>query len=276
MKKKIYAVMLVVAMLAMTLVGCGSDTTDTTNTTNDVTVNTEVEESGEDVVVEPTTEPIVEPTTEPEVEEPVVEPTEEPTTEDGEDEFYSDSYQWAFPESIGVEGFTDKFVYANDETMSFNCTHYIAKDGTEMNFSWVGPTELGEKADAGNTTLFLYGNDSAYELRAWNGGELKLEELEECLALEKDVWTSLSGSDVSYPENGYYNIERVDNIVYVTYAVKTDTMNGYSYFICNGDAGNYYMFTYLENNEIYNDERALSVVNSLEYWTYNSGEIVTE
>jgi len=270
MKRRIFAFMLVVAMLAMTLVGCGSDTTDTTNTTNDVTVNTETEESGEDVVVESTEDPVVESTTEPEVEDPVVEPTEEPTTEE---EFYSDSYQWTFPE--GMDGFTDKFVLASDETMSFNCTHYVDTNGNEMNFSWVGPTELGEKADAGETTLFLYGNDS-FELRAWNGGELKLEELEECLALEKNVWTSLSGSNVTYPENGYYNIERIDNIVYVKYAVKTDTMNGYSCFLCNGDVGNYYMFTYLERNEIYNDTRAMNVINSIEYWPYNPGEIVTE
>ncbi len=273
MKKKFIALLTITTLSLSLLVGCGQQATTNTNedtsTEENTEVNTEVEESGEDVVVEmPTEEPIATP----EVEEPVV----EPTTEDEFDGFYSDSYQWAFPESIGVEGFTDKYVLASDETMSFNCTHYVAKDGTEMNFSWVGPTELGEKADAGNTTLFLYGNDSAYELRAWNGGELKLEELEECLALEKDVWTSLSGSDITYPEDGYYNIERINNIVYVTYAVKTDTMNGYSYFICNGDVENYYMFTYLERNEIYDDTRAMNVINSLEYWTYNPGEIVTE
>ena len=44
MKRRIFAFMLVVAMLAMTLVACGSDTNNTTNTTNETEVNTEVEE----------------------------------------------------------------------------------------------------------------------------------------------------------------------------------------------------------------------------------------
>ena len=190
-----------------------------------------------------------------------VETTEEPTTEDEFDGFYSDSYKWEFPD--GMEGFTDKFVIASDESMSFNCTHYVAKDGTEMNFTWMGPTKLGERAGAGDKTLSLYGDNSNYELRAWNSGELKLEELEECLALEKNVWTSLSGSNTTYPEDGYYNVERIDNIVYVKYAVKTDTMKGYSYFICNDDAGNYYMFTYLKKNEIYDATRAMNVINNI-------------
>ena len=37
-----------------------------------------------------------------------------------------------------------------------------------------------------------------------------------------------------------------------------------------------YQITYVERNDIFDDERALSVVNSLDFWTYNSGKIVTE
>ena len=265
MKRRFYALMLVVAMLAMTLVGCGSDTSNTTNTTNDVTVNTEVEESGDDVVVESTEDPVATP----EVDEEVVVSTEESETPK-----FSYELTLAFPD--GMEGFTRKYLNEEFEDWSLNETHYVATNGTEMNFTWEGPATLGENATAGESSLYLYGEDN-YNLRAWNGGELKLEELEECLAFEKSVWTSLSGSDVSYPEDGYYNVERIDNIVYVKYAVKTDTMNGYSCFICNGDAGNYYMFTYLERNEIYDDTRAMNVVNSIAYWdNYTPLDTTTE
>ena len=169
-----------------------------------------------------------------------------------------------------MNGFTKKYLNEDYPEWSLNETHYVDTNGNEMNFEWEGPATLGENAGvtSGSTTLMLSDSEMNYILRAWNGGELKVEELDECLALDKDVWTTLSATDIIYPENGYYNIERVDNVVYVTYAVKTDTMQGYSYFICNGDVGNYYMFTYLEKNEIYNDARAMFVINSIEYWNY--------
>ncbi len=270
MKKKIYALMLVVAMLAMTLVGCGSDTTDTTNTTNDVTINTEVEESGEDVVVEPTEEPIVEPTTEPEVEESVVEPTTEPevetTVENEEDDFYSDSYQWTFPS--GMDGFTDKFVYASDETMSFNCTHYVDPNGNEMNFSWVGPTSLGEKAGLGSNGTTIILKNSA--------GELSPEDYEETINYSKETIVSFAGSDVAYIEDGYYIATIEDNYLSYIFAIKGIDNNknnqGYCHLFMDFENNACYQFVYLEDINIYDDERALSVVNSLKYWKYNPGE----
>lgn len=273
MKKKIYALMLVVAMLAMTLVACGSDTNDTTNTTNEVTINTEVEESGDDVVVEPTEEPTVTP----EVEEPVVEPTPEEVV-DGENDkpLFAYSSTFVFPDDM--EGFTRKFLNEDYPEWSINETHYIDINGNEMNFTWEGPAGLGSNAGLGtdNLTLIMKDTIGEYALRAWNGGELKLEELEECLTLEKSIWTSLSGPDTTYPEDGYYNIERVDNIVYVTHSIVTDTMTGYAHYLCNGDAGNYYMFVYLENTNIYDDARAMNVINSIEYWNYIPEETTIE
>ena len=288
MKKKIYTLMLVVAMLAMALVGCGSDTngntdvesatntTDTTNTTNDVTVNTEVEESGEDVVVEPTKEPIVEPTTEPEVEEPVVEPTTEPevetTVENEEDDFYSDSYQWTFPSDM--DGFTDKFVYASDETMSFNCTHYVDPNGNEMNFSWVGPTELGENAGFGSngTTLILKNSSGEYALRAFTTGELSPETYDEIKSYDKETIISFAAKDSPYITDGYYDSNIGDTYMSFTFAVASDTQKGYNHYIMDREKGLCYQFVYLENNDIYDDTRTMNVINSLDFWTYNPGE----
>jgi hypothetical protein len=267
MKRKFYALMLVVAMLAMALVGCGSDTTDTTNTTNDVTVNTEIEESGE--VVEPEVEVDV-----PETEVPEVETTEEPTTE--EDDFYADSYQWEFPE--GMDGFTDKYVLASDETMSFNCTHYVDVNGNEMNFSWVGPTELGEKAGVNSNTLNLKEKSDTYEIRAWHSGSMRMEDIEPCLTADSTAWTNSTSAYCSLPENGYYNVEQVENTVIITYELIDNASGkmGYARFLANADVGEMYCFIYLETPEVFDNTRAMNVVESFDFWTYNPGEIVTE
>ena len=129
MKRRIFAFMLVVAMLAMTLVACGSDTTDTTNTTNETEVNTEVE----DEVVEPTEEP----TTTPEVEEVKPEYTYAETL------VYPDIF--AFPETVpaGMEGYTEKYLDSNYPDWAMNKTHYVDGNGNEMNFVWEGPIGLG-------------------------------------------------------------------------------------------------------------------------------------
>ena len=131
MKRRFYALMLVVAMLAMTLVGCGSDTSNTTNTTNDVTVNTEVEESGDDVVVESTEDPVATP----EVDEPVVEAEPTPDGNDNGENVtinYEYAYDLKFPNDM--TGFTKKYLSETAPEWSLNETHYVDTNGNEMNF----------------------------------------------------------------------------------------------------------------------------------------------
>lgn len=254
MKRRFYALMLVVAMLAMTLVGCGSDTTDTTNTTNDTEVNTEVEEE----VVEPTEEP----TTTPEVEEEVVEPTEEPEVVESETPEFSYELTLAFPD--GMEGFTRKFLNEDIEEWSVNKTHYVAKDGTEMNFTWEGPASLGEMASAGEKTLSLYGVD--YELQAWTYGLVDETRFAEDLEYSKETWTSFAYSETPYVENGYYDIQTTDTTIEVIFEVANDTQKGYNYYIVDINRETCYQFAYLESIEIYDDTRAMNVINSIDFW----------
>ena len=263
MKRRFYALMLVVAMLAMTLVGCGSDTTDTTNTTNDATVNTEVEESGDDVVTEMPTE---EPTTTPEVEEPVVEPTEEPETPQ-----YAYSHTWVFPD--GLEGFTKKFLNENYPEWSVNETHYVDINGNEMNFEWEGPAGLGEKANTNKKTLSLYDSAGEYVLRTFTTGELSPETYDEIKSYDKETIISFAAASTPYVPNGYYNANIGDTYMSFTYAVAGDipeggTYMGYEHYIMDRDKGLCYQFSYLENTDIYDDTRAMNVINSLDFWDY--------
>ena len=292
MKKRITSLILVVAMLAMTLVGCGSDTTDTTNTTNEpnIETNTEVDEPVEDVVTGvptdvPTEEPIEtpsvdEPTEDIEVEEPIENSEVDAATDDevvddakddvvvedsNEDEKYSDSYSWTFPE--GMDGFTDKYVFNGNESWSLNFTHYVNNDGKEMNFLWEGPTALGERATSNGKALFLFGENNNYHLCVWNGnyGE---GDYENCINLSKETWTSFAPVDIPYVENGYYDVEVTDTTIEVTFKVLGIGYEGYNYYVLDTINEIGYQFAYLENIEIYDDTRAMNVINSISYWDY--------
>lgn len=260
--------MLVVAMLAMTLVGCGSDTTDTTNTTNDATVNTEVEESGDDVVTEVPTE---EPTITPEVEEPVVEPTEEPETPQ-----YAYSHTWVFPD--GLEGFTKKFLNENYPEWSVNETHYVDTNGNEMNFEWEGPADLGGNAgvNSGHPTLVLGNSTNEYVFYAWTYGAVDEAKFAADLEFTKETWVSFTAPDVPYVENGYYDIQTSDTIIEVTFEVANETYKGYNYYIVDLNRGTCYQYMYLERIEIYDDVRVMNVINSIDFWDYVPEEITTE
>ena len=264
MKRRIYALMLVVAMLAMTLVGCGSDTSDTTNTTNDATVNTEVEESGETVVPET---PDEDPADTPEVEEPVVEA--EPTPDgdvNGVNETinYEYAHDFTFPE--GMNGFTKQYLNEDYPEWSLNETHYVDINGNEMNFEWEGPAMLGENAGTSGKTLILRNGDD-FELRAWNSGYSD-GDYEQCVNLPKETWISFADENIPYEENGYYNVETTDNSIIVTFKVSGNGYEGYNYYVLDGNNNVGYQFAYFEKSEIYDDARAMFVINSIEYWNY--------
>lgn len=239
MKKRILSILLLATMVATMFVGCGDTNNKETTSNNNSEVIKETEDDESNLALDT---------------------SETPET------ITTHKVTLTFPE--GMDGYTTKYVPVDDETWSYNETHYVATNGSVMNFKWNGPTELGEKAYTGtdDLTLIMKNNTDEYALRAWFGGELTLEELEDCLEYSKEFWTSLSGPDTSFPEDGYYNVERKDNIVYVTHSVTTNNATGYARYLCNGEEGSYYMFVYLEENSIYDSERALKVINSLGYW----------
>ena len=245
MKKRILTLTLAVMMIAATLIGCGNDTTkDETNVTPNTEVTTET----------PTPDTNVETDT-------TVENTETVETED-----WKYTTTWQFPE--GMDGFTDKFVSSNDKTWSKNQTHYVDNNGNVMDFVWEGPAELGEKAGYVKTTITLAGGD--YELRAWYGGTMTMEDIEPSLELDKETMMSPTATICTPVENGYYNMERVDNTIVVTYEIVDNGTQkvGFAHYLYNADAGEIYCFIYSEKSEIYNSTRAMKVIDSIKFWDY--------
>ena len=173
------------------------------------------------------------------------------------------AYTWAFPEPM--VGFTRKYLNETLTEWSINNTHYIAKDGTEMNFTWEGPALLGASASAGEKNLYLYGENC--ELIAWTYGYVD-GDYESCLEIDKETWTGYAPDDIPYEVDGYYNVETTEDVIKVVFAVGNDNYKGYNCYITDSTNAICYQFAYHENIETYDDNRAMNVVNSIEYWDY--------
>ena len=141
-------------------------------------------------------------------------------------------------------------------------------NGNVMNFTWNGPSELGTIAGYSNKTLTLGGGD--YELRAWHGGVMTMEYLADGVEGTKEEWTATTAKTCTLPENGYYNVEQVGNCIVATYEVidNTTSSHGIVRSLYDADQGAIYNFIYLENADVYNAERAMKVIESIEFWDY--------
>ena len=205
------------------------------------------------------------------VEEPVAEA--EPTPEevvDGEEVTinYEYAYNLTFPN--GMTGFTKKYLNETVPEWSLNETHYVDTNGNKMNFEWEGFATLGENAGVNGNTLNLVDPERGTEIRAWYGGPMNMEDIEPCLTADSTAWTNSTSAYCSLPENGYYKVEQIENTVVITYEVIDNNSGkvGYVRFICNADIGKVYNFMYLETPEIFDKDRAMFVINSIEFWDY--------
>ena len=72
--------------------------------------------------------------------------------------------------------------------------------------------------------------------------------------------------NVSYVEDGYYNIDTTDTAIRVTWEVEGNGYKGYALCLVDSDKAICYQFTYIEKVENFDAERAMNVINSIEYW----------
>ena len=177
---------------------------------------------------------------------------------------YSKSYGLDFP--AGMTGFTDKYVYTKDPNWSTNENHYVDVNGNEIDFTWEGPTVLGESAGQNGITLNLLGGN--YDMRVWYSGDMKVEEIALCLKYSKEEWTAATAKSCTLPENGFYEIERVSNAVIVTYEVVENSYGrkGYVRYLCDADVGYAFGVMYTEDASVYDEERVMKVIESVDYW----------
>lgn len=257
MKKKL-VVVLAATMLATTLFGCGKDTSETTtNETTDVSDTESVEDTnastssdsgtlGDALGIENT------------------ESTETTTTNvSWASNEYVDTYYWTFPDNeYGTIGYTDKYII--DENTSDCITHVESPEGT-MDFVWSGPIDLGEKAGPSNNGVWLYDSNKNYKFIIWYGGTTSDEEFNEVIALNKDDWVSYN--PIPYIENGYYETSINDTRIEVTFEVSDNEYKGYAYYILDKELGVGYQFCYVEKISSYDDTRAKSVIDSIDFAT---------
>ena len=129
-----------------------------------------------------------------------------------------------------------------------------------MTYSMIGSNSMCNNAyiDAKEgTTCCIYDNN--YELRMW-GCELDAGKRLEDYGMDNIITWSY-GTYV----DGTYQIETTDEYSRVWFKVDlAGNMTGYAYYIVYYDTMDAYQFEYLESNDVFDDERALSVVQSIE------------
>lgn len=265
MKRRFFTLMLVVAMLAMTLVGCGetTDTTDTTNNDTNVETDVEVDAPTDDTVVEDTADVPV-------VDDAKDEANSNDDVVNGEDDkpVYEYATTWEFP--IGMDGFTNKYLNEEYPNWSVNYTHGVAANGNEMNFRWEGPIELGEIAGVNGNTIALSDSNNNFEISAWS---FPISTNEEALSnYDKEEIISWNASVTPYINGEYYEFIEEETTSRVIFKVTSNRngveYTGYACYVDNYETMVCYQMVYLENNETFDDSRALAVVKSFDFWNY--------
>jgi hypothetical protein len=257
-KRRFLALLIAAVFVSMSLTACGNKAAET----NGDAVSTETSEESEEEIKE----------TKEADKETKASSVEEETTKATLDEdipVVSDIYTLEFPEAVVGSGYTEKCVLADDASMSINYTHYEDSEYSRtVDFSWRGPTTLGNVAttvdgDYGNE-LFLYDknnvNDYVYGLHYWYGGTLVNEE-DYMKNISKEAILNCTAAEHS--SNGYYDVYEDETMYRVIFSVYGDDYKGYDCYIDDYKTNTCYQFTYCEKNSVYDDARALTLVESI-------------
>jgi hypothetical protein len=264
-KRRFLALLIAAVFVSMSLIACGNKAAET----NGDAESTETSEESEEETKE-TKEADKE--TKKAAEETKASSVEEETTKSALEEdipVVSDIYTLEFPEAVVGSGYTKKCVLADDESMSINYTHYEdSKYSKTVDFSWKGPTTLGDVAITGDgnnqNELYLFDKDNVddyvYCLHYWNGGKLENEE-DYMKNISKDV---ILGVATAYKtSDDYYDVYEDETMWRVIFSVYGDDDKGYACYIDDYKVNTCYQFIYSEKNSVYDDARALALVESI-------------
>ena len=265
MKRKSLYLLLAGTLLTTSLIGC-SDAANTSEatTTNKITTNiddTTTNNSTNSSFEEKTTSNSSENTSE----EATTNPPSEPETE----KMPSGAITYKFTSKVLGTGFTEQLISPDNSNWSSNKTHYINPDGDSMNFYWEGPSKMGELiySTTSGTALIIKDSDANYALRAITSGQAPKETFDATKTWTKEQIVACVNKDVSYIKDGYYLSNITDNVLEYTFAIQAEVdkkqTKGYAYFIMVRDTGLCYQFYYLENIDVYDDERVLKVIDNI-------------
>lgn len=264
MKKKLFTMLLVVMLVGIT--ACGDTTPAST---------TPVESDGE-VSPNPTTDETTTPneTSTPDIDDGIVDEGtlgEVPNVDDTSsiDTWNTDienGTRWEYGDTAWLE----TYPLVEDPTLARNLTYFVRPDGNAISITWVSPNGVGEwyALSADGTNLTIMDIDKNYGLRMWHGGILSNES---DLMKNTNADTILSFWEMETSIADTYEIVEDSETSYrvlfeVTAEANSISYRGYAYFIDYLDRMECYQFAYLMEESLFNEDDAMMVINSIEYF----------
>lgn len=190
---------------------------------------------------------------------------------DNEYHFTQPTFLWTFPQ--GIVGETQKTPMENG--MSINVTSYTNSNNQEIKFHWYGPETLGEQAEVGeNGLLTLKDKEGNYRL---NVQQIPMSECkgETYRDDELNAWVINENHKIFSPLQEYEHyvegcVVDYSSSEYGLYPITTDDgYKGYAYVMYSSQFkkpnDEVYFITYVEKENVYDDERALEVIKSIDY-----------
>lgn len=217
----------------------------------------------------PTITPAEETETVDETEEEIIpeETEEEPVEEEepGMDTWNLD-YDNAISGDWGGVAWVDAAPLTEDPDLARYIVKFFTPDGAAISATWVGPVGLGASGalskDKG--TFVFTSEDFKYRFETWGGKLAKGESLLKDMRKEDifDGWDAVEDSFTIVEDSETTYIVRF----MVTYRGNGISYRGYAYYIDALDKMEEYLFAYLIDESMFNDEEALAAVNSIEYY----------
>lgn len=263
--EKIIATLLVAAMALMTLAGCGNtdvpanatieSANDTTNDANETPIEDGIVESG-------TLDNV------PSTEENVEDVKEDVVTRTLADEGIMYDYTKAFglKEDFNTTAEATDFVnpYVEDPT---NARHFVTyKDiyGNVMEYTFVAPTSLQGAWAMVDNTFTIFGPNRTYRLRMWYGGMLS----NEADLMKNTNEETIVDWSAATPIDGTFQVEENEDFYRVIFKIIDGDNMGYAVFIDYYDLMECYQFEYLVEKSLFDEDEALAVVKSIEYYRF--------
>lgn len=172
--------------------------------------------------------------------------------------------RWEYGDSAWLE----TYPLLDDPTLARNLTYFVNPNGNAISITWVGPNGMGSKGGVSPNggTLNISSDDRYYRFDMW-GGKISGDD---DLSKNYDADTILSWWDGGVIANTFEVVEDTETtysvLFEITYESDGISYRGYAYFIDYLDRKEYYQFAYLMEESIFDEEAALMVLDSIEYF----------
>jgi len=127
---------------------------------------------------------------------------------------------------------------------------------------WTGISSLGEKIGRFGSLIMISDAEEEHQLyaRVMPGGFLGKEFTD---SFSKMRWTSMADPIIPYKKDGYFHHSSTDELTEVVFEVQNLKEHGYVKIILDYDKHLMYRFLYVENQDVYSNNRALKTAESL-------------